>query len=51
MDQEIRKIMDGAYSRAKAVLSEYRAVLDRVASALLDHETIRNEEYEKLLLA
>ena len=51
VDQEIRKIMDGAYSRAKAVLSEYRAVLDRVASALLDHETIRNEEYEKLLLA
>ncbi|MBI2414823.1 cell division protein FtsH, partial [candidate division WWE3 bacterium] len=49
IDEEVKKMMEDAYAKAKQVLLTYRHILDKVASALLDHETIRNEEYEKLL--
>lgn len=49
IDGEITKIMDNAYKLALGVLKKNKTVLDKVATALLDHETIRGPEYEKLL--
>ncbi len=49
IDNEVKKIMDGAYFKAKEILQKHKAILDKVAHALLDHETVRGAEYEKLL--
>jgi len=49
IDAEVKKFMEEAYTKAKETLVKYRATLDKVAQALLDHETVRGEEYEMLL--
>jgi cell division protease FtsH len=49
IDTEVKKFMDNAYVKAKEILIQYRPTLDKVAKALLDHETVRGEEYEMLL--
>jgi cell division protease FtsH len=49
IDAEVKKIMDSAYETALSILKKHKSILDRVATALLDHETIRAPEYEKLL--
>ncbi len=51
IDAEVEKIISGAYNKAYEILKKHKKTLDKVAKALLDHETIRNDEYEKLLLA
>jgi len=37
-----------AYTRAKEVLTKYRAELDSVAASLLENETLSKEEFEKI---
>jgi cell division protease FtsH len=44
IDHEISRIVQSGYERAKAVLVEYRAVLDRIARALLERETLDGDE-------
>ena len=46
IDKEVRRIMDAAYDRGKKILEEHRAELDRVAGALLELETLGEEEFE-----
>jgi cell division protease FtsH len=46
IDKEVRRIMDEAYARGKKILEEHRAELDRVAGALLELETLGEEEFE-----
>ena len=46
MDQEIRRIMDEAYSRCREILERYRPQLDQVAQFLLQHETMTAQEFE-----
>jgi cell division protease FtsH len=43
-DTEQGRLTDNAYEEAKRLLSKYRAALDRVASALLEKETLSREE-------
>ena len=40
IDEEITRIIDTQASRAAGVLTEHRATLDAIASALLEHETL-----------
>jgi cell division protease FtsH len=40
IDGEIRKLVDGAHDRARAILTTHRATLDRLASALVEKETL-----------
>ena len=44
IDQEVSRIVTSAFERAKAILIEQRAVLDRMAAELLEHETLDGHE-------
>jgi len=48
VDKEIRFLISHSYERAKQLLSDYRAVLDRLAHELLDHEVITGPELDRL---
>ncbi|MEO1094951.1 MAG: ATP-dependent zinc metalloprotease FtsH3 [Cyanobacteria bacterium J06638_28] len=49
IDEEVRHLVDQAYQRAKQVLVENRAVLDRLAGMLVEKETVDSEELQDLL--
>ncbi|HIK10778.1 MAG TPA: ATP-dependent zinc metalloprotease FtsH3 [Oscillatoriaceae cyanobacterium M33_DOE_052] len=49
VDDEVRNLVDQAYRRAKEVLVNNRAVLDELASMLVDKETVDAEELQQLL--
>ena len=48
MDEEIRRIIDEAYSRCEEILTRHRAALIATAEYLLEHETMSGEELEKV---
>jgi cell division protease FtsH len=48
IDAEVREIIDQAYDRARAALTEQREVLDRLAGLLIEKETIEADEFEGL---
>ncbi|MCH8507061.1 MAG: ATP-dependent zinc metalloprotease FtsH3 [Ectothiorhodospiraceae bacterium] len=49
IDEEVSKLVDEAYSRAKQVLTENRSVLDQLAHMLVERETVDAEELQELL--
>lgn len=49
IDQEIAQLSDEAAKRAEDVLRANRPVLDRLAEALLQHETLEEKDLEPLL--
>ena len=49
MDREVRKMIDGAYEKVLAMLTEKRAELDAVAELLLEKEVISHEDMTELL--
>jgi cell division protease FtsH len=49
IDEEIARMLDEAHSRARRILEEHRGVLDRLAAALLERETLAEEDLEGLL--
>jgi cell division protease FtsH len=49
MDEEIRRIILEAESKAENVLSENRATLDRLTEALIKEETLDRAEIEKII--
>jgi cell division protease FtsH len=49
VDQEVNKIIDDTYQRAVEILKKSKGKLDRVAGALLDKETLEQEEFEALV--
>jgi cell division protease FtsH len=49
IDQEIDQILETAYQRAKTILTEQRAKMDALASALLEHETIERTAFEAMM--
>ena len=49
VDEEVKGLLDAAYSRARQVLMDERDLLERVAQALLERETIDAEEVQLLL--
>jgi len=49
IDLETRNIIDNAYKRAKEILSEHRAELERVVKGLIEKETLDKEEFEAII--
>jgi cell division protease FtsH len=49
IDEEVRQLVDQAYSRARQVLSENQYLLDRLAEMLVEKETVDAEELQELL--
>jgi len=49
IDDEIRRIVEGAHQRAKDILNEHRASLETISQILVRRETIQKEEFEALL--
>jgi cell division protease FtsH len=51
IDAEIKKLIDRAYERAKAVLSENLDVLHKLAELLLEKETVLGSELDQMILS
>jgi cell division protease FtsH len=49
IDDEIRRIVEGAHQSAKDILAEHREQLTTISELLLERETIEREEFEALL--
>ncbi|HEX5928177.1 MAG TPA: ATP-dependent zinc metalloprotease FtsH [Solirubrobacterales bacterium] len=49
IDDEIRRIVEGAHQSAKGLLNERREDLDRISNLLLERETIDAKEFVQLL--
>jgi cell division protease FtsH len=48
IDEEVKKIVDECYQRAKEILNEHINVLHRCAELLIEKERITREEFEAL---
>lgn len=48
IDQEVGKLVNDAYEKAREILSTYRAQLDSVAQKLIEVETLSREEFEQI---
>jgi len=48
VDGEVKRLIDEAYARASSILGANRELLDRIAQALLDRETIDREDLDRL---
>jgi cell division protease FtsH len=49
IDQEVRKLVNDAYEKARNILTQYREKLDAVAAKLLEVETLSREEFEAII--
>lgn len=49
IDHEIHRIIDEQYHRAKKLISEHRSALEKIAEALLEHETIDGKHVLEIL--
>jgi cell division protease FtsH len=49
VDDEVKRLVDEAYARATTIIMEHRELLDRIADALLEHETIDREDLDRLV--
>jgi cell division protease FtsH len=49
IDDEVRNLVEQAYRRAKSVLLENHAILDKLAAMLIERETVDAEELQDLL--
>lgn len=49
IDKEIQRFVREGYEMAERIIKTHRNELDKIAEALIDHETIEAEEFEQLL--
>ncbi|HZZ56600.1 MAG TPA: ATP-dependent zinc metalloprotease FtsH [Opitutaceae bacterium] len=49
IDEEIHRIIAEQHERAKKIITEHRAALDKIAEALLEHETIEGKHVLEIL--
>ncbi|KZL48507.1 ATP-dependent zinc metalloprotease FtsH3 [Nodularia spumigena CS-591/12] len=49
IDEEVRKLVDVAYIRAKEVLVNNRHILDEIAKMLVEKETVDSDELQEIL--
>ncbi len=49
IDQEVKKIIDGCYSKAKEIVSKEKKLIDVLAQTLITKETLTKEEIEKIV--
>ena len=50
IEAEVKELVMTAYRRAKDLVVQNRAVLDKVAEVLLDKENIDGDEFERIFL-
>ncbi len=48
IDQEVRRIVQAAYERAREILTQYREELDKIAASLIEKESLTREEFEAI---
>ena len=48
IDEEVKRIVDECYDKAKAIIVEHKDVLERCANLLIEKEKIYQEEFEAL---
>ncbi len=48
IDTEVRLLINDAHNRAEAILTTYRSTLDKLAEAMLEHETLGDTELGEL---
>ena len=51
VDEEVMKILKNCYKEAKKMLTENRAVMDKIAAHLIEQETITGKEFMKIFRA
>ena len=49
IDEEVRKIINACHDKAKEVIEAHKAELERIASALMEYETLTAEEIQKVV--
>jgi len=49
VDDEVKRLIDEAYARATEILTANRELLDRIAAALLERETIDRDDLDRLV--
>jgi len=49
IDEEVRRIVEAAYQRARDILEEHRPVLDKIANRLVEIETLEGDDLKELL--
>ena len=49
IDEEVRKIIDEAYNRSKALLTQHLAALEIIAQELLEKEILFQSDLERLI--
>ncbi|GGK60334.1 ATP-dependent zinc metalloprotease FtsH [Nocardia camponoti] len=49
IDEEVRNLIEAAHTEAWSILNEYRDVLDVLATALLERETLHRKDLETIL--
>ncbi len=49
IDQEVSKLLRGAYERAQAILLAHRAELDSIAKLLIEQETLEGRDVEEIV--
>lgn len=49
IEEEIRTIVDSSYQKALDILSVNRELLEKLSKVLLEKETIREEEFDRLV--
>ncbi|WP_037987790.1 ATP-dependent zinc metalloprotease FtsH [Teredinibacter turnerae] len=49
IDEEVRRIIDSCYGKAKAILEENRDILEAMKDALMEYETIDSEQVDDLM--
>ena len=49
IDEEIARVIETEYAKAKKILEDKRDILDNIASALLEKETLDEKEFKALL--
>jgi len=48
VDNEVKRLLDEAYAKANVILKEHRDLLERIATALLERETVDREDLDLL---
>jgi cell division protease FtsH len=49
IDAEVSRLVEEAFRKATALLTEKRSVLDRIAQALLEKETLEKDAYDAIV--
>jgi cell division protease FtsH len=50
IDMEVRRIIDECYGQARVLITEHRHILDRIARALLERESLASDDLDALIV-